>query len=335
MRRLLLALATLVAAPVLDAQAIPLTEWQVPWERSRPRDPYPAPDGTVFFVGQAGNYLARLDPASGKFTRYEIDPGTHPHNVIVDRAGNAWYAGNRNGMIGKLDPGTGAITRYPMPDPAARDPHTLAFDKAGDIWFTVQNGGFVGKLETKSGKIRLVKVPTNASPNGTRPYGIVVDSRNRPWFDLFGSNEIGTVDPRTMQLKRYPLPDAKARPRRIAVTSDDRIWFVDYTRGFLGRLDPASGKVTEWALPGGPSSLPYAMTSDDQDRLWFVETGRQPNRMIGFDPKRERFFGTAEIASGGGTVRHMVFEPKTRTIWFGSDANTIGKGVVPRGDVAF
>ncbi len=323
-------LATLAAAPahpvaLPDSVTVPIREWTVPWERTRPRDPAVAPDGKIFFVGQVGNYLARLDPVSGEFKRFEIDSGTHPHNVIVDARGNAWYAGNRNGMIGKLDPASGKITRYPMPDPAVRDPHTLIMDREGNIWFTAQTSNYVGHLNTSDGKVTLIKMTT---PN-SRPYGIVLDDQNRPYFDLFGTNKIGTVDPKTMELREYNLPDERARPRRIARTSDGHIWYVDYSRGFLGRLDPKTGGVKEWPNPGGPRSLPYAMTSDDAGRVWFVETGMQPNRLVGFDPRTESFFSVTNVPSGGGTVRYMVFDPKTRLIWFGSDNNTIGKAEVP------
>ena len=325
----LLALAALAGsetpAPAVRADTVPIKEWTVPWERTRPRDPAVAPDGKIWFVGQAGNYVARLDPISGEFKRFAIDSGTHPHNVIVDKKGFAWYAGNRNGMIGKIDPATGAITRYPMPDSTARDPHTLIFDQQGDIWFTVQNSNFVGKLTTATGKIQLVKMETPRS----RPYGIVMDAAGRPWFDLFGTNKMGTVDPKTMVLKEYPLPDAASRPRRIALIGDGSVWYVDYSRGYLGRLDPATGTTKEWKNPGGAGSLPYAMTSDDANRIWFVETGTQPNKLVGFDPKTEQFFSQTAIPSGGGVVRYMIFDPKARVIWFGSDNNTIGRVTVP------
>ena len=317
-----------VFAPALSAQdaAFPIREWTVPWGREgRPRDPSVAPDGSVIFVGQAGNYIARLDPATGEFKRYEIDPRTNPHNVIVDDKGMAWYAGNRNGMIGRLDPASGAITRYPMPDSAARDPHTLVFDGRGNIWFTLQQSDMVGRLVMSSGKVDLIRTGPR-----TRPYGIVVDKTGRPWFDLFGTNKIGTVDPATLELREYPLPDERSRPRRIAMTSDGMVWYVDYRRGFLGRLDPKSGAVKEWPNPSGAQSLPYAMSVDDRDRLWFVETGVQPNRFVGFDAKTERFFANTPVPGGGGTVRHMVFDPKTRVIWFGTDAGTIGRAEVGR-----
>jgi virginiamycin B lyase len=309
---------------------VPLQEWQVPWERSRPRDPSVAPDGAVWFVGQAGNYVARLDPASGRFRRFEIDSGTYPHTVIVDRQGNGWYAGNRNGMIGRIDGRTGAITRYPMPDTAAKDPHTMVFDRNGDIWFTAQNSNFVGKLEVASGRIRLVR-PSVAN---ARPYGIVLDASGRPWFNLFGTNAVGSIDPTTFELRTHPLPDARARGRRIAITKDGGVWYVDYTRGYLGRVDPRTSAVREFAIPGGAAALPYALSVDDQDRLWFVETGRQPNRFVGFDPATQRFFGITPVASGGGTIRHMTWDARRRVLWFGTDNGTIGradvKQVAPR-----
>src|SRR5690606_18316257 len=122
-------------------------------------------------------------------------------------------------------------------------------------------------------------------------------------------------DPATFALKEYPLPSPEARGRRIAITSDDAVWYVDYARGHLARLDPATGKVREWETPGGQGSRPYAMAADDRDRLWFVETGVQPNRLVGFDPAAERFFSVTPIESGGGTVRHMVFHRPGREIW--------------------
>ncbi len=307
-------------------ESVEITEWPVPWQRSRPRDPFVDAKGRVWFVGQEGNYVAYLEPTSGQFRRFEIEDGTHPHNLIVDREGRVWYAGNQNAHIGRIDPTDGKITKYPMPDPKAADPHTLVFDGKGDIWFTVQQGNFVGKLSTATGQVRVLPVPT---PNA-RPYGIDVDSKDRPWFNEFGTNKIGTVDPVTMRIREFSLPDSRARGRRIALTSDDMVWYVDYSRGFLGRLDPVSGEVREWANPGGAASLPYAMAADDRDWLWFVETGVQPNRLVGFDPRAGRFFSLTPITpSGGGTVRHMYFHPPTREIWFGTDANTIGRARLP------
>ena len=305
--------------------AIEITEWVVPWENTRPRDPYVDGQGRVWFVGQVGNYLAYLDPQTGRFKRYELDEGTGPHNLIVDDDGVVWYAGNRASHIGRLDPKTGELTKYKMPDTAAGDPHTLTFDGNGDIWFTVQRGNFVGKLGTRTGSIELVSIPTARA----RPYGIVVDGNNRAWFCELGTNKLGSIDPETLELEEIELPRADTRPRRLQVASDGQLWYVDYTGGYLGRLDPATGDIEEWLVPGGASARPYGMAIDDHDRLCFVETGVDPNRFVGFDPSTETFFSTTSIASGGGSVRHMYYHPPDREIWFGTDSNTIGRARVP------
>jgi len=319
-----LLLTATVAAPSV-AQSVDIREWPVPWEDSRPRDPYVDGNGQVWFVGQRGNYIAVLNPESGDFRRYELSERALPHNLIVDDDGIVWYAGNGNAHIGRLDPATGEVQEIRMPDEAARDPHTLIFDGNGDIWFTVQGGNFVGKLDTDSHDVRVIAIPSPRS----RPYGIVVDDSGRPWLNLFGTNKLATVDPQTFQLREVPLAREGARTRRIDMTSDGAVWYVDYAEGFLGRFDPATEQVKEWAMPSGAESRPYAMAVDARDRIWIVESGVQPNRFVGFDPATETFFGTTAVPSGGGTVRHMMFHQSSNTIWFGADTGTIGRIVVP------
>lgn len=327
---LLLALSLTPAfAPQLRAQApvtLTITEWEVPWTDTRPRDPYVAPDGSVWFVGQTGHYVARFDPRTAAFKRFDLEDGAGPHNLIVDNSGTVWYAGNRQAHIGKVNPVTGEIIKFATPPDQLRDPHTLVFDRSGNIWFTAQGAGNVGHFNVTTGQIRVAAVPTGRA----RPYGIVVDPSGRPWFNLFGTNKIGTIDPATFTVREYPLPDERTRGRRIALTSDGGVWYVDYTRGFIGRLDPESGSVEEYAAPSAATSLPYALTVDDRDRLWFVETGIRPNQFVGFDTRSRKFIGTTPIESGGGAVRHMVYHAPTRSIWFGTDAGTIGRAVVPR-----
>jgi virginiamycin B lyase len=189
----------------------------------------------------------------------------------------------------------------------------------------VQGGNFVGKFMPATGEVNLIEVPTPRA----RPYGIVTSGDGRPWFTEFGSNKLGTVDPETMELQEVTLPREDARPRRLALTSDGIIWYVDYAQGYLGRYDPTSDAFQEWRVPGGAEARPYGMSADDQDRLWFVETGAMPNRFVGFDPTTETFFSNTAIESGGGTVRHMYFEAGDPAVWFGTDENTIGRARLP------
>ena len=328
-----LALLTAAALPLQGGSldSVVIQEWNVPWERTRPRDPSVDKQGKVWFVGQTGHYVGQLDPKSGQFKKFALDSGAGPHNQIVGQDGNIWYSGNRVGNIGKLDPNTGQITKYQLPE-GVRDPHTLVQGKDGKIWFTAQQSQYVGRLDPKTGKVDVIKMDGRKNP-----YGIAFDSKGNVWFNEFATNAIGKIDPNTMELTEYPLPNERTRDRRIAITSDDMIWYTDFARGYVGRLDPRTKKVDEWALPGGPVSQPYGMTVDDKDRLWIAELGKQPSngepakvRIVGFDAKNCETMSTTWVPSGGGTVRYMIFDKNAREVWFGSDANTIGRFKVPK-----
>lgn len=315
------------AHPTSAAQFAP-KEFEVPFgAATRPRDPFADAQGRVWFVGQNGNYVAYLDAATGRFKRYEIDAGTNPHNLVVEK-GMVWFTGNRNNRLVRLDPATGKLTTYMIPDSTVRDPHTITFDrKSGVAWFTAQNAGTVGRFDPATGKFRLWKTGSNS-----RPYGIVLDSKGRPWFDLFGTNKLGTIDPQTLELKQFTLPSDRTRPRRIAVTSTDQIYYGDYSRGFLGHLDPRTGRTEEWALPAGLASLPYAMTTDDRDVIWVAQNGREnvPASLVAFDPRAAKFVAEIPVGRpGANTIRHMTFDHATRQIWFGTDQGAIGRISVP------
>lgn len=303
---------------------IRIEEWTVPYENSRPRDPYTIDGETVWFVGQVSDYIARFDVSEETFAKIDLQDGDGPHNLIVADDGDVFYAANRAAHIGIYDPESGTFERIMMPDGHPRDPHTQVFDANGNIWFTGQGANTVSFLDVSDRSVTTLEVPT---PDA-RPYGIRIAPDGTVWVALLGTNKLASVDPQTLTLSEHVLPEEDARPRRLAITSDNRVWYSDYARGRLGVFDPASGEVTVWMTPSGEGSRPYALARDGEDRLWIVETGVQPNVFAGFDPRTNTFFSATEIPSGGGTVRHMDYYDPDGVIWFGADTNTLGRAVV-------
>ncbi len=306
-------------------QTVSIREWTVPFASGRPRDPSVAPDGSVWFVGQNNHYLGRFDPVTERFTKRQLDDNAGPHNLIVGTNGVVWYAGNRLGYIGRYDPVSDILDKINMPDRNASDPHTLVFDhQQQNIWFTVQWGNFVGRLNTQTLKVDLIKVPT---PDA-RPYGIAVGPKGRLWIALLGTNKLASIDPETLVMTEFNLPDPDAGPRRITVTSAGMVYYVDFSLGRLGQLNPANQQVREWPSPSGAGAGPYAMAIDEVDRIWYVETGERPNMLIGFDPAQETYVSRTPVPSGGGSVRHMVYDRPSKTIWFGTDRGTLGRAEI-------
>ena len=317
----LIALALAVTASLADT--VDIREWLVPWEDSAPTDAHLDGRGRVWFVGTEGDYVGNFSPQTAAFNRYDLRRGTAPSALLVDQENNIWYASSQRRHIGKLYPSTGRVVQIDMPNRKARTPRSLTFDANGDIWFTAQEGNFVGRLRVQSEEIELIALPTRNS----QPYGIVVNGKNEPWVAAAGSNLLIRVDPLTMTVTEFPIPDDDARPRRIVATSDDQVWYADYERGVLGRLEPEIRRFSEWPMPGGPESRPFGMAVDRNDRIWIVETGPSPNRLIGFDPAIGVFLTESDIPSGAGSISHLYYNEATGEIWFGTASNYVGRAI--------
>lgn len=315
------ALVALGAAPETEVSELKVTirEWNVPTKGAHPHDPAVGTDGALWFTEQMKNKIGRLDPKSGAFKEYSLNlEDSGPHGLVSDREGNIWFTGNFKGYIGKLDPRTGTVTEYKIPDPKGEDPHTAVFDSHDLLWFTLQTANMVGKLDPRTGKIDLKSVPTSDS----HPYGILISSKGVRIFCEFGTNKLAKIDPQTMEITEYTLPEG-ARPRRIALDAGDRVYITDFSGGNLGRFDLVSQAVQMWPSPGGAKSAPYGIAITADGMVWFSESGVKPNTIIQFDPKTEKF-ARAYIPSGGGTVRNMAATSDGRIYIACSGVNKVG-----------
>ena len=80
------------------------------------------------------------------------------------------------------------------------------FDGNGNIFFTVQGADMVGRLNMATGETKSVPVPTPKA----NPYGMVVTTKHVPYFVEFGANKIASIDPETLEIHEYMLPDEKS-----------------------------------------------------------------------------------------------------------------------------
>ena len=279
---------------------ITFTEWVMPTLGQRSRDPIQAEDGTIWWAGQFGNLIGHLNPKTGEMKEFPLPDMSKPHTVELDNLGRPWYTGNMNGSVGMVDPATGKVTVYKMPDPAAKDPHTMKFDKNNIMWFSAQHANMIGRLDPKTGDIKLVKTTPRS-----QPYGVKIDAEGNPWVSCNGRPCLIKVNPATMALTEFALPEGST-VRRLDIAEDGLIWYVNSSLGRLGRLNPKTGEIKEWPSPSGAKSHPYAIAIVE-GIVWYNESFQRPDALVRFDPKTETFQSWA-IPSGNihaGHVRHM------------------------------
>ena len=191
-------------------------EWVMPQLGQRTRDPMQAADGSIWYAGQYGNLIGRLDPKTGRAKEYPLPPDAMPHTVQLDPKGRPWYSGNKNGSIGWIDPATGKATVFKMPDPAAKDTHTIAFDKKGFAYFTFQHANMIGRLNPETGDIKLVKVAAERS----QPYDIKFDAEGMLWVSCNARPCLLKVHPDTLDVTEVKLPLAGTTVRRFDIAPD-------------------------------------------------------------------------------------------------------------------
>ena len=299
---------TLVDGPV----EIDFKEWMVPTLGQRSRDPIEAPDGSIWWTGMWASLVGRIDPATGEMKEYPLPASARPHSIVPDGDGYIWYTGNSNGTIGKLDPETGDITEYKT---EAGDPHTAIFHPNGKLYFTSQRAGMLGRLDPESGE--LTEVSTEP-----RPYGIKVAADGTVWVAYNGTNKLGAVDPETMEVQYFDVPDERTRIRRLGIDSKGMVWFVNSSLGRIGRLDPETGEIKQWDSPSGPTSHPYSLAVIN-DKIWYNESGMRPDALVRFDPETETFQSWA-IPSGVGIIRHTWVTRDGNLLIHQSSSNRVG-----------
>ena len=292
--------------------SIEITEWMVPTLGQRSRDPVEAPDGSIWWTGMWASLAGRLDPETGEMEEFRLPPSARPHSIVPDADGNIWYTGNSNATIGKLDPKTGVITEY---ETEARDPHTAVFHPNGRLYFTAQRAGMLGRLSPETGEVTEIQTEP-------RPYGMQVASDGTVWIAYNGINKIGALDPETMSVRYYEVPNEESRIRRLGLTSDGMVWYGNSTRGRIGRLNPETGEIREWPSPSGPDSHPYAFSVVD-NIIWYNESGMRPDALVRFDPETERFQSWA-IPSGVGIIRNMWVTEAGNLLIHQTSSNRIG-----------
>jgi virginiamycin B lyase len=180
------------------------------------------------------------------------------------------------------------ITEYDMP--VARDlPHDLLVDADGKVVIT---GMFTHRMWTLDPTTRQFTSDSIPQPQ-SNPRAVEPGADGKRWVALGGPQRVAGHDPRS---GRWEMHTIGMYPHSIGVDSAGKVWFNGhFTRDpeLVGRVDPATGDVKTWTVPKHPSAvgnwgpIPYELRVAPDGRVWISEL--VGNRIVGFDPRTERF----------------------------------------------
>ena len=160
------------------------------------------------------------------------------------------------------------IIEYPFPEPTK--PLFPLYDGKESIWISDPGAPRIWEFSLESEEF------TAHEFNGAVSVFLTVDPQGRIWFNDPGQNQIGYYDPANSKITTITLP--KITPvtqdsRTIFVQSDfdGNIWIAVQNKDKILKYIPDSNTFEEIQLEIG--SLPFALTIDNEGKIWFSESG--------------------------------------------------------------
>jgi streptogramin lyase len=189
----------------------------------------------------------RFDPKMEKFTEFKsIIPARAPkgsgqtYGAAGDRDGNGWWAQMAMDTIVKGDVATGKSIEIKVPPvkldyisaedrafydtvndltfshplPWSQGPRRMGTDKKADVlWVGNSYGASFTRIDTKTMETRIVPLPDSTM----QAYHIAVDGKHNVWGNLWTSDRIVKLDPRTNAWTVFDLPVRGTEIRHIAL----------------------------------------------------------------------------------------------------------------------
>lgn len=226
--------------------------------------------GDVYVSDRGLPGIVKIDPRTGTRTDYFGHGGGH--GITTDEDCTVWYTGE---TIRRFDPRNNKHDSYVIEKGPGLFSITSMFDSKGDLWLAMLGAGKIGKWDRKTDTIMYWDLPQPGLTYGkSRPYGLVLDQKERVWFGEYHKSSVGMFDPRTQTYRSFPLTPLKpTNIRRLGVDSRGHVWASTWGRpnlvkgGSIFELDPDTGKVTEYPL-NMPYSNPYDTKPDELDNVW-------------------------------------------------------------------
>ncbi|MGA2126421.1 MAG: lyase [Xanthobacteraceae bacterium] len=201
--------------------------------------------------------------------RYDLPPGSYPHDVAPAADGTVWYSDQRQGFLGRFDPETGKAEQIPLGRDAA--PHGVTIGGDGGVWLADGGQNAIVRYDPATRAVRVFPLPkafAAANLNTAVFAGNAQGSGQiggQVWF-TGQSGMYGRVDPASGKVEVWRSPKGVG-PYGIATTPAGDVWYASLAGDYIARIDPATGAATV-VPPPRPGVGPRRIWSDSRGLLW-------------------------------------------------------------------
>ena len=125
------------------------------WRAPKGAGPYgmtATPSGEVWYASLAGDYLGKIDAATGQASIIEPPrPGVGPRRVWSDSKGNVWASFWNSGEIGRYDPAAKSWKTFSLPKSKAGC-YAIYVDETDKVWASDWPANAIVRLDPATGR---------------------------------------------------------------------------------------------------------------------------------------------------------------------------------------
>jgi virginiamycin B lyase len=104
---------------------------------------------------------------------------------------------------------------------------------------------------------------------GSRPHDPLAARDGSIWWTGMFANVLGRLDPKSGQMKEFPVERPRSGPHGLVEDKDGNIWFTANQSTYVGKLNPRNGAVTEYPVPEGVRG-PHTPIIDQKGKVFFT-----------------------------------------------------------------
>lgn len=238
-----------------------------------------------------------------------------------------WFVELDRDRLGALDTTDGKVEWFDVPGAGPQGPHTLNADAEGNLWVALEESYSIARFTPSTQAWRVYPPPPgvkfaithDTAINGERQ--MQLDARGRLWLTLVGINELWSVDVKSGEVKRHPMPLPEGEEKfhvfiygAAMDPSLKRVWWTQL-HGYLGSFNTETEKV-ETLVPFPRGAAPRRMAIEDDGTLWVPLYGE--GQLVKFDTKKGIEIARYDMPDRAGASYSITLDSKRRAVWVGT-----------------
>jgi len=243
-----------------------------------------------------------------------------------------WGADVRRNLIVRLDPREGATRWFPVEFKGSTGPHTIVPDDAGNLWVSMVDNDQFGRFDPRTEKwklwtLRPASLPDTASMGGAAiVHDMSIDSRGHlardpagnVWLTLVGTNQMGTLNPRTGAVAFYDtnhiegLSPINHLIYSTVLSADGKCAWYSQVNGSVGCINTATKKL-DALLPFAEGTGPRRMSRDNAGHLWVALFGS--GQVVEIDMHAEKVLATFDLPDRAAAPYAVTWDQPRKALW--------------------